>query len=1238
MQSPPLRIVCVSVKAKNAEKLRASLEEECSSRQWPCDITLLGADESGNFVTDCPSDCKPADLVIILTKSDPRGIAGTESLLGRFGDCGKVIVQCEDKEVPDGFREVFSGDDGEFSYYHDCLRYGGALNYGYIADRLFMDGGYPRPIPPASFLLWHPDVGEMTPAQVAARLDPSKPTVGMIGRLSLHLEKNEKHHIELIRAMERGGLNVIPAYISTLDDSNSRGENYLVKYMKEYFFDGDRRLVDVIIVTGTFSIVSSNNGGTGMYTPDELNFLRTLTDVPVLQVMAVKYPYADFEAVRNGTVEKRDISVVWPEVDGEIITVPVGDIPGEDGHTFEPLQDRIEHIVKVARNWGRLAHTPVGERKLAILLYQSSPNSGRIGAAYGIDTIQSARDMLQRFKELGYKVDWVPETEKELIERLLAGITNDQESASDDSIAENAPDLVSLEEYSPEYAEITQFNRDFMEEQWGKPPGEVSVSRGKMVIPGVIDGNIYIGYQPLRAGLDQHDTIYHSPVVPITHQYLAFYRWLQRDFGANVVFHMGCHGTLEWLPGRSLGLSGKCFPDLVLDGLCNVYPFIIDDPGEGIQTKRRSESVVIGHMGPTMARSGTYDEIEAVDEPLQEYFKAQIDRDDQRSALVGTVLEAAKKANLLDSLGIPEDISAEDFEGHLEELHDMIMDVKDSLFHDGLHVLGEPPEGELLAETVYSLTRVRNGDVPSLRKGIAEAMGYDIDAALDNPHGSTRGRLNSSIVDEADEASMQLIRDMQAVDFDADKSLALALRFGPSPSIKMTVAYICGFIVPNLLRMTDEMDNLTHACDGGYVLPGPSGAVTRGNAHLLPMGRNYYGIDPDTIPTPAAMEIGRKMADETIRQYIEEKGEFPREVAVVIWATDTQKTNGDDVAYILWMLGVRPVRAVGRQVVGLEPIPLSELGRPRIDVSVRITGLFRDMFPNLIDMLDDAARIVQGLDEDEEMNAMAANVRRDIAEQTAKGIPEDEARRRCSVRVFGCPPAAYGPGINRAIATGDWKTNKDLADVCIAWGGYGYGRRMAGEKMADEFVRSMSRADLTAKNMPDNDFDILNTDDVYGFQGGLNALIRSYGGHDPMSFSGDSSDPDRLRVRETKDELNRLVRSRALNPKFIEGLKRHGYRGVIEVSTLTDIVFGWDATSDIVDDWVYQKIAERYILDEDTREWMETENPYATKDVISRLLEAYDRGMWEADDDTIDRLKDAFIEVEGEIEGRQDTV
>ena len=1243
-----MRIVYVTIQSIDPSTMKGPVEEICRDKGW--DVDFFGAtdrdiDSDPLLYQDLVARSRRADLILVRVMADPTRMKRFEKWEAVLKECpGFVYIYSGNLDVALVYRDLFKGTDQQYMDLRGYIRARGAENDKCIARWLHREltgeGDVPAPEEHPADGIYHPDCPrDVTLEDYLSRLDPSKPVAGLLFTANSWIYGNLEHIDGLIRGLEARGMEVIPVFFSSISSKVPENDG-TIRVVRRYFMNGSESRIDVMVMATPFSQLNNSRDCDGVYTPDDQNFFHTMTDVPVLQVMTVSGHFADYEESAEGLGSgEMGINVIWPEVDGQIITVPfASNERGRGGpKLYGPLEERIAHIAKIAGNWADLKRTPASERRIAVIMWQSRPETGRIGGAAGLDTIQSIRDMLERFDDLGYTVDHVPSTSRELIDEIKDNVTNDLEWSSEERVREKAADMVGLDEYLPEYGKVPEFDRRSMEGTWGPPPGEITVQDGKFVIPGIVNGNIYIGYQPLRAWSEKMEAVYHDPVLPITHQYLAFYRWLRNDFGAQAVVHVGTHGTLEWLPGKSVGLSGKCFPDLVLDGMPDIYPYIIDDPGEGIQCKRRAEAVLIGHMCPTMARAGTYDALESVDGPLQELFKNISVSGEQCTAIVREILEAARGADLLTELGISDDVSIEDFEKELGRIHDYISDLKDAIIRDGLHVLGRAPEGELMEESVYSLTRLRNGTIPSLRSAVGSAMGCDIDALKDNPTGTTDGELNSALLDRVDDRTMALISEMQESGYSKEPCLAAAEKVGDSEDLAAVVCYICDTLVPNLLRMKDEMGNLMHACGGRYVLPGPSGAPTRGNADILPMGRNYYGIDPDIVPTKAAWEIGRRMADQMIERYTEAKGTYPTEIGFIIWATDTMKTNGDDVAYILWLMGVRPVwSASGGQVVGLEPVPLEELGRPRLDVTVRITGLFRDAFPNLIELIDDAAKLVEGLDEDDSDNIMAANLRKDIVENMASGMTVDEARRRASFRVFGCPPGAYGPGVNHAIESSDWKTVQDLADIYTEWSSYAYGRGTSGEAMKDEFVRRFKKVKATVKNMPDREIDLLDIDDVYGYLGGMNAFNRAYGDQEAMSFMGDGSDPDRVRIRGTKEELQFVYRSKILNPKFIDGLKRHGYRGVAEIANLTEYTFGWDATSDIVDDWVYEKLTETYLFDKDTREWMEDENPHAMMDMMNRLFEAVDRGMWNADQDTLDRMKDIYMELEGRIEELQD--
>jgi len=1239
----PLKVVYISIQSSDSSTFKTGVDlyqERTGNSVDLFHVNGEAVDDDPLVYHDLVLRSKEADLIIIRCMADPTRMKRFDRYEEVLRECkGYVMIHLPSADVGLLYRDYFKGTDEEFillrTYLINRDRENDVSILQWLNHKLTGEGSVPEPVTSRESGIFHPDFSrDISLEEYLEHMVPGRPTIGILYTANLWIYDNQTHIISLIRKMEELEMNVIPVFFSALVH-NMDGKSGTAAIVQKYFMDGDKCRVNAIAMCSSFSQINNSRDCYGIYTPDEQNFFHTMTDVPVMQVMQVSGHYADYEETAEGLSKSEfNMGVIWPELDGQIITVPIAS--GEGGKKmkkYTPLDDRIDHLCRMIKNWAVISSIPRSERKIAILMYQSRPDTGRIGGAAGLDSIESVCDMLKRFAQEGYILDHVPENGTELVNEIIDNITNDLEWSSSQRIRDKAVALIDNSCYLKEYEKLSEFNRRTIEESWGKPPGKISVDNGKFVIPGIVNGNIYIGFQPLRGWAEQMEAVYHDPVIPCPHQYIEFYRWLKNDFKTNVVFHIGTHGTVEWLPGKSHGLSSKCFPDLVLDGIPNVYPYIIDDPGEGVQCKRRSEAVLIGHMCPTMTRAGSYDDIEAIDAPLQEYFKFKASLSgDRKEAVIGEVLEAVRRQDMLKDLDLPEDITAEEFEKHLEDVHDYIMDIKDALIRDGLHVLGRAPEGELLDETIYGLTRLRNGDVPSLRGAYFASLGYDLDSMLENSSSMTGDELNSVIIDRTDGQLMELLAHLRESGYDIDSVNGLNM----TDDLREALVYVCDEVSKNVMKMTDEMDNMMHACDGGYVLPGPSGAPMRGNAHILPMGRNYYGIDPDIVPPRASWEIGKKMADQMIQRYIEDKGIYPKEVGFIIWATDTIKTNGDDVAYILWLMGVRPVWGKNGQVNGLEVIPISELGRPRIDVTVRITGLFRDAFPNLIDLIDDAVKMVAELDEDENDNYLAANLRRDIVESMANGMTVDEARKKNSVRIFGCPPGAYGAGVNHAIENSDWKSVQDLADLYIEWGSYGYGRGLSGVAMKEQFVKRFGKVGVTVKNVPDREIDVLDVDDFYSYLGGLNAFVKAYGNKDAMSFMGDGSDPDKVKIRDSKQELQFVYRSKALNPKYISGLKNHGFRGVAEVAKLTEFTFGWDATSDIADDWMYEGLAEKYLFDPDTRRWMEENNPHAMMEMINRLMEAYDRGMWDAKPETIEKLKDLFMDLEERIEDLQD--
>lgn len=1248
-----MRIVILSLQTADAVTMAEPVQKLADLGIVP-DVYAINSDDADDDVLvyqELVRRTQAADLVYVRCMSDTDRFKRYDRYEKVLEKCkGYVLIFSGNPEVTMMKRGLFKGTDEEFAQVSRYAASRGPENdlgmMKWFAHRLGLtEEEPPEPVEQRCDGYYHRGMDrDISRDGYLKTLDPDKMTVGILFASSLWIYDNLDAVDALVSSIEDRGMNALPVFYSATSYKRE-GEPGTRDTFETYFTENGRPIPDVVIVHTSFSVMYNSRDNTGTGISDEDNYYHTLLDVPMLHSMSVTGEYADFEDDKIG-LNKHEISssVAFPEIDGDIITVPIAFTPKKSGmKKATPIPDRIERLVDLAYNWARLRHKPASERRVAILLWQSRPNSGVIGNAAGLDSVESVSDLLRSMSEHGYLVENVPENGRQLVEEILDGVTNDLDGMSAETMRERAVALVGADAYRSDFLDIPGWDQGMMVKDWGAPPGDICVDGDRLVIPGILKGNVFIGYQPLRGTAEKMEQDIHDPTLFAQHQYLAYYRWIRDSFKADMVIHVGTHGTLEWLPGKNVGMSQKCNPDVVLGGLPNIYPYIVDDPGEGTQCKRRIESVLIGHMPPSMARAGQYEEIEAVELPLQDYLKQKGSPDTERvKVLVRNVYEAAKEHKMLNDIGITEenDPGPEGFLPYIVPLHEYLSEVKDALVRSDLHVLGRVPMDTHLDETVYSLMRLDNGKVRSLRETFAENLGVDIRGIAKDPAGRLpSGELNSEAIDRIDAELQEFIAWARSADYDARLCTERIERTcgGISDDLRTSVEYMCQTLVPNIRRMSDEMDNILHGMDGGYVLPGPSGAPTRGNADILPMGRNYYSLDPDTIPSRAAWDIGRRMADQMIEKYTSEKGEFPREVGFIIWATDTMKTGGDDVAYILWLLGVRPVWSkTGGQVVDLEVVPLSELGRPRADVTVNITGLFRDTFPNLIDMIDDAVKLVAALDEEDEDNALVANLRRDIVEGIAGGLTPDEARRRNSVRIFGAPPGGYGTGVNKAIEAGSWKTVQDLADVYMDWCGNGYEKGGYGQKMRDEFVRRFSRVGVTVKNMPDREIDLLDCDDVYEYLGGMNAFVRAYGRSDALTMMGDGSDPKRTKVRHTKDEMRFTFRSKVLNPKFINGLKEHGYRGAAEMANLTEYTMAWGATSDAAEDWMYEGLADKFLFDEDTREWMRDANPYAMMNILNRLQEAIERGLWNADDEYRKRIKDLFIETEERIEEMTD--
>jgi cobaltochelatase CobN len=1060
---------------------------------------------------------------------------------------------------------------------------------------------------------------------------PDRPTVGVLFYRDEWVWGDLAYQTTLVEEIERQGMNAVAVFSqgTANPELNAPGLREAV----EGYFSEQGVAIDVLINTIKFSLTAT--GALDLEALERLN-------VPVLQAYTLLSPREEWEKSIEGlTSMEIAVSVTMPEFDGIIHSVPVAGreyLP--DGNAvYLPLPERINMAVRKAGKWAKLRHKANREKKIGIIFHNYPPTNSNIGSAAGLDSPESIRLLLAEMVERGYKVDNIPGDSQSFMTELAAHATNDRRYITDGQIRQ-AAGKVSDRQYRQFFDSLAEETRVQLQRDWGGPPGEVFHYDGDLLVPGVLNGNVFITVQPPRGFGEDAAKIYHSPDSAPTHHYLAYYHWLRDIWQADAVVHVGTHGSLEWLPGKGAGLSRRCYPDLALGDLPNVYPYWITVVGEGIQAKRRGAACLISYLTPPMSQAGTYDELAELEKLLDEYYHFRQNQPDNMEKIMTLIREKASEANL--EADVPEQ-PEESFAEYVRQLHVYLTDIKNMQIRVGLHVLGCPPQAENLLEYLLALTRMDNGEIPSLTQTLAAGYGFDYYELLEGsgkllPDGRTYGAL----IDEIREQSRAVILLLNEHGFPADRAEAV---FGLPWTVNLTPAlreqllsvsrYICRSIAPALQKTTQEITNLLAALEGCYVEPSPAGAPTSGMADILPTGRNFYGVDPRTLPTPAAWEIGRTMGDDVIARYLAAEGSYPESVGIVVWATSNERSHGQCIAEFLYLLGVRPVWQRGSlRVTGLEVIPIAELQRPRIDVTARISGLFRDSMPMAIDWMDKAVQLVAGLEESPEINFVRKHVLQEARQMEAEGMDREKAREQAGYRIFGDPPGTYGAGIGDVLEAKNWENIDDLAKVYIRWGGHAYGAKGKGVFLPELFSRRMGSLNVTIQNEDNREISMLNSDDYNAYHGGMIATVRSLKGEAPHSYCGDSSDRKKVIMRSLQEEIKRLFRGEALNPKFIEGMKQHGYKGAADLANYVAHSYQWDATSDVLEDWMYQKYAEKYALDQEMQEWMKEVNPWALQRIAETLLEASQRGLWQADEKTREELRELYLSIEGELEER----
>jgi cobaltochelatase CobN len=1192
-----------------------------------------------------------------------------------------------------------------------------------------MTGAFAPPRPMPAHGLYHPDLLVTDAAEWTSHRVPDAPTAIVLFYRAHVLSGNLPFVDAAIRALESRGFAAIGVFTSSLRDCDAAGMPVALRLLPDF--------PQIVVNTVSFPVFAVSSleraPSPGYGAPFEV------IGAPLIQAICCGTPRALWnESARGLSPSEAAMHVALPECDGRVISVPIS---FKENHRYVPDAERLQRVADFARRLAVLRSKSNAKKRIAIVLGNAGGKAQRIGGAVGLDTPASLLRWLNDMRAAGYEVGALPRSADALMAQLLVQGCYDEKHPLDPRTAWRMPRARYAQWFS---AQSTGFQTSLCD-MWGKPAAagptmappfwrgnQQSARRSPLLalhepysddadylFSGLRFGNVLIAIQPPRGfGVDP-EAAYHAPDLPPCHHYAAFYRWLGSDWGADAIVQFGTHGTLEWLPGKSLAMSADCAPDVLLADLPLIYPFVVNNPGEGAQAKRRTHAVIVDHLVPPLTHADNYGPLATLARLVEEYYRAEVLDTNKLPVLRRQVWDLVRTARLEDDLkqirlqrhgdhehpwderiseqGIPralERLSGRGFAHLLEDLDAYLCDLGRAQIRGGLHVFGVPPQGSALVDLLFAILRSPNGGIPSLIDAVTRAGGIDA-AVLRQARGvwpeplspvfsewASAGATAGQVRTAVDELARALLRDLARCEF-ADTCIdgVIQQRFAPSDGagaaglisaefnstgvnaaalkgaelhgaglnvaglngaglnaaalidLSRTLCFACATLVPDLARTTDETRHLLAALDGAYVPAGPSGSPSRGMAHVLPTGRNFYTVDPRGLPTPAAWSTGEALAREALARHFAEKGRWPESIALSIWGTPTMRTGGDDIAQALALLGVRPVwEPETRRTCGLDIIPLSELGRPRVDVTLRVSGFFRDAFPALMHLYDDAVQRVVLLDEPAEQNFVRKHWLAETLGLQAQGCDVDSARRRASYRVFSAKPGAYGTGLMQLMDSGAWRDTSDLAQAVLLWGGWAYSPQCSdGVEAVESFRRKLAGVELVLHNQDNLEQDLFDSSDYFEFHGGLVAAVTSLSNTTPQSYFGDSSDPSRPGIRTLQGEALRVYRSRVVNPKWLCAIQRHGYRGGLEMAATVDALFGFSATAGIVTDWMFEGIAESF-ADGAAQRFLERANPWALNAIVERLLEAEQRQLWVPKPETLGRLRAALLASEATIE------
>ncbi|GAB6146498.1 cobaltochelatase subunit CobN [Desulfocicer niacini] len=1210
---------------------------------------------------------KTADAVLFYWTYD----AFYEEIKARMEEINKnaVIVTISYDPVNWGIISTVSPSDCATAYGY--MAEGGVENYQrlmeYTAHFLQSDIEVRKPVPmPWQGILLPPDlqVYETVEDYTAVHPFDNGGTVGIL--FSRHSFTNGDASLEeaFINAFQDRGVNVLPVFCNGTPDLEA-GSLGPVKTAETYFFDQEGNpLIHALINLHFFFLGRENSDDvsqTGVAT-QSVDLFKKL-NVPVFKpLISYSKTVEEWQEDPQGLTEEVCFGIAMPEFEGNIEPVMVAasrKVVDEKTDTSfeirEVIPERVHYLADRVKNFIELGRKKPEERRVVFVFHKNecAGLEANIGGAAGLDSGESVVRIMKEMAARGYLLKDIPESGEALMQMILdrKAIAEFRWTTVDEIISKNGHlALLDNEIYQQWFDELPQKAQDEMIKGWGLPPGEEMngvppsmVHGGKLVITGLNFGNVNVMMQPKRgcAGArcdGQVCKILHDPDIPPPHQYIATYMYMEKIFKADVVIHVGTHGNLEWLPGKGAGLSGACWPEISIGRLPHLYIYNSDNPAEGVVAKRRSYAVTVNHLQAMLTVADTYEGLKDLEDLLNQYHQAK-DRDPARAHQLQHLIQESIEINNLKKE--VEAVAPKDFGALVARCHELISSVKNSQTQVGMHTFGQIPEGDESAEYINTILRFDTNNPLNSRRMVFDLLDEDIFHALAHPgeYGKC-GRPYSDLLFDADRKSKKMINRILAGE---EAEVILISEFGhlPEPDLFKRFREFADFVenVGGRIRDSKEIDSLLNAMAGGHVPAGPSGFISRGRYDILPTGRNMYNVDPTRIPTKAAWLVGVKLAEALLERYQKEEGTFPQSVGMVWFASDIMRSDGEQICQILHLLGVRPKWKANGQVDGFDIIPIEALGRPRIDVNIRVSGITRDCFPDAVRYVDEAVCAVALLDEEKKSNF----IRKHILEQAArKGLDpanKDEFRR-LSFRVFCAQPGVYRAGVNLAVYASAWKTEQDLADVYLFWNGYAYGagKDAFGVKAHPELVENLKQVQVTFDKHISDETDFLKCCGFYSNYGGMTVAAKAISGKKPKTYYGDTRDPANVSVTGFADELRRVVRAKLLNPKYIEGMKQHGYKGAGDLNKRIGRVYGFGATTGEVDNWIFDEIAKTFMLDPEMKEWFEKVNPWAMEEIGRRLLEAQSREIWAPDPELLEQLQEAYLDTEACLEDRMGDV